>query len=129
MEEVRHVPKSNHNNEGFPIKAEWIQTLHGLIPTKGRLLWLKLHIAFLAETKEFLSQGDSKMSDWYDTNNSAAYEASVQESDDTIPLGYFMYSGSFLNQVRVQEQIKKAIEALRHAQAQKRKQKSLIRSW
>ena len=64
------------------------------------------------------------MSDWYDTNDSAAHEASVQESDDTIPLGDFMYSGSFLNQVRVQEQIKKAIEVLRRAQAQKRKQKS-----
>ena len=35
-----------------------------------------------------------------------------------------MHLGSFLNQVRVQEQIKKAIEVLRRAQAQKRKQKS-----
>ena len=111
--------------KAFPVKLSNFRLYTDRFrPKADSNVWLKLHIACVAETKEFLSQDDSKMSDWYDTNDSAAYEASVQESDDTILLGDFMYSGSFLNQVRVQEQIKKAIEVLRHAQAQKRKQKS-----
>ena len=102
--------------KAFPVKLSNFRLCTDRFrPNADSNAWLKLHIACVAEIKEFLSQDDSKMSDWCDTNDSAAYKASVQESDNTAPLGAFVYLGSFLNQIRFQEQINLAIEALRHA--------------
>ena len=73
----------------------------------NRDCWFKVHFACNGFPSNLTSNMDSASHHWFQDNQAAAFLAVVQDSDDTIDLGHLMFSGPFIDHVRLTEQIRK----------------------
>ena len=71
--------------------------------------WFRLHIATNIEPVHLTSTETSDTSDYFDSMDGQAFLTAVQGSDDPVSLGIFMYSGAFLDHVRLENEVRKAI--------------------
>ena len=74
----------------------------------NRDCWFKVHFACNGFPSNLTSNMDSASHHWFQDNQAAAFLAVVQDSDDTIDLGHLMFSGPFIDHIRLTEQIRVA---------------------
>jgi len=66
--------------------------------------WFKLRTGWSKPVKGLTSERDSKMAWWFDDNKAGAFLTSVQDSDNVVILGDFLYSGGFIDQLPLSKQ-------------------------
>jgi hypothetical protein len=81
------------------------------VPKKDKDMWIKMHIGYTNRIEDLISGQDSNNADWFDDNESQGFYCMVQDSDDAVPLGDLLYSGQFIDHVRLKDQIEKQIAA------------------
>jgi hypothetical protein len=75
--------------------------------------WFRLAIAHTKPSQHLLSGNLSNMASWFDNHDSGAWTCTVQGSDDTVPVGELIYTGPFIDSVRVSAQIRKACDGFK----------------
>ncbi|CAB9522813.1 hypothetical protein SEMRO_1344_G264690.1 [Seminavis robusta] len=92
----------------FPAKISEMKAYTDRIrPKSNSTCWFKMHLASNGDKEHFTSSDKSDNSDWFDDNESAAYFCTVQNSDDPVSLGDFLFSGAFSDPVRIADVIHK----------------------
>jgi hypothetical protein len=82
----------------------------GLRPKSNSTCWFKLHIGATEEPVHFTSTSDSDTQDFFMDTSHLAYLCTVQDSDDTVDLCDFIYSGPFMNPSDMELAIRKALQ-------------------
>ena len=95
----------------YPTKiSEFKIFTNKLRPKQDSNCWFVMHLAFNGEVNDIYSGDASSTSDWFDDHECAAYPCTVQNSDNPVSLGDFLYSGDFMDPVRLQDEIEKVCE-------------------
>ena len=103
-----HVPI--RKPEDIPEKASEMRIYADRFrPMSDRTMWIKLHWACEENVDDFTSGRNSNTSDWFDDNGAKGFPCTVQDSDDPVELGVLLYSGDFVDPVRVENEIRKAL--------------------
>jgi hypothetical protein len=80
-----------------------------LKPRSDTDCWFKLRVGGTADPQHFTSYDNSDTQEFFQDHNHKAYPMAVQESDDTVILCAFVYSGPFSNPKDFEECLCKAI--------------------
>jgi len=76
----------------------------GLRTRSKGMNWFKIRTGWSKPVKGLTSERDSKMAWWFDDNKAGAFLTSVQDSDNVVILGDFLYSGGFIDQLPLSKQ-------------------------
>ena len=74
----------------------------------GRDIWCSIHCRYNIDHENF--QWPGKHKDWFETQSNGAYPQVIHDSDNEIDLGYFVWSGDFIDT----EQLRAVIDASYH---------------
>ncbi len=97
---------------GFPTKlSEFRPYADKFRPLAKAGIWVKIRIASQEPGETFTSKDGSDCQDWFDDNDSMAFLCSVQNSEDVVKVGTFIYSGPFINHRRLQDEIVADLQA------------------
>jgi hypothetical protein len=77
--------------------------------------WFRLAIAHTKPSQHLLSGNLSNMASWFDNHDSGAWMCTVQGLDDTVSVGELIYTGPFIDLVRVSAQIHEACKLFKGA--------------
>jgi len=100
------------NESNFPTTATTMRVYADKFRPKKGALWLKLHWASDNAAAHLVSGPKSDNSDWFDDNEAGAWLATVQQSDDPVPICDFLYSGGFTDTDHLQHAITVALNQL-----------------
>jgi hypothetical protein len=81
----------------------------GIRPKSNSTCWFKMRVAGSEEPVHFTSTNGSDTQDFFTDTSHLAYLCTVQESDDTVDLCDFMYSGPFSNAADFEATLRKAL--------------------
>jgi hypothetical protein len=81
-------------NKISELKKWYVEGIH---PKWGATCWFKLHVGGAEESIHLTSLADSNTQDYFMDTGNLAYLTVVQESNDTVDLCHFIYSGPFSN--------------------------------
>lgn len=98
--------------KNFPMKLSEFKPYADRFRPKAKAgVWLKMRIAANTPGENFTSKDGSDAQDWFDDEGALGYLCCVQNSEDVVEVGYFVYSGAFIDVVRLQAEILKELEA------------------
>jgi hypothetical protein len=78
----------------------------GIRPKSNSTCWFKMRVGCNEDPVHFTSTNDSNTQDFFTDTSHMAYLCTVQESDDTVDLCDFIYSGPFSNPTDFQETLR-----------------------
>ena len=109
-DKVKAIP---HRND-FPQKiSEFKPYADRFRPKSNSFTWVKVRIATNAVIRNLTSQDGSDMADWFDDNGGMSFLCTVQESDQSVQAGTFIYSGAFIDHRRLTRVIMQTLKARR----------------
>jgi hypothetical protein len=82
----------------------------GIRPKSNSTCWFKMRIGCSEDPVHFTSTNDSDTQDFFTDTSHMAYLCTVQDSDNTVDLCDFIYSGPFSNPTDFQETLRKALQ-------------------
>jgi hypothetical protein len=82
----------------------------GIRPKSNSTCWFKMRVGCTEDPIHFTSTNESNTQDFFNDTSHLAYLCTVQESDDTVDLCDFIYSGPFSNPSDFQETLRKTIK-------------------
>jgi hypothetical protein len=100
--QVNEIPKKM--SEFKKIYAE------GIRPKSNSTCWFKMRVGSTEEPVHFTSTNESNTQDFFNDTSHMAYLCTVQDSDDTVDLCDFIYSGPFSNPNDFQETLKATLK-------------------
>jgi hypothetical protein len=81
----------------------------GIRPKSNSTCWFKMRIAGSEDPVHFTSTNGSETQDFFTDTSHLAYLCTVQESDNTVDLCDFMYSGPYSNAADFEETLRRAL--------------------
>jgi hypothetical protein len=104
---IQSSEKRIDDPETFPDSIKAFNTYApGLNVRDNKDIWFKIRFGHDTHSDNISSNRDSSIAWWHEKNQSGAYPCAVQDSDNTIILGQFLYSGLFINPARCDTIIK-----------------------
>jgi hypothetical protein len=82
----------------------------GIRPKSNSTCWFKMRIGCNEDPIHFTSTNDSDTQDFFTDTSHMAYLCTVQDSDDTVDLCDFIYSGPFSNPTDFQETLRTTLK-------------------
>lgn len=105
--------KPIREDDDFPDKLQEFSSTYSdriRVRSKGTV-WFKLRVATNLSPESLTSVGDSITKYWFEDNAAGAFLCTVQESDNTVDLGDMLYSGPFIDNVRLTKVVKELYKA------------------
>ena len=86
--------------------GDWKLFLDRCRPQKDKDCWMKIRFAGSMEPEQYTSLNGSGISFWYDEHEHRGYLCPIQNSDRPKAVGLFLYSGAFIDHIRLTECIR-----------------------
>jgi hypothetical protein len=108
--DMTRLPAIAKPNE-IPVKMSEFKKHYaeGIRPKSNSTCWFKMRLACTEDPIHFTSTNGSETQDFFTDTSHLAYLCTVQDSDDTVDLCDFIYSGPFSNALDFEETLRRAL--------------------